>query len=230
MKNNYDFNCFESSEELVKKLSLRIVDNINDAIKSRGEAVLAVSGGSTPKKLFQALSNMDIEWHKVTITLVDERWVNISDLNSNERLVKKFLLQNKAKRAKFISLKNVVVKAIDGVKITTNRLKKISKLDVVVLGMGLDAHTASFFPHVENLDEILSTDELCCATEASVEPKERMTLSKSFLLTANSLILHFEGESKREVFDLASQSSDVHEMPIISMMQQEKPILEVYYA
>lgn len=230
MKNSYDVHTFTTSDVLVEALSSRIVDDLAKAIQERGKAFLAVSGGSTPKKLFEALSDLDLEWHKVSITLVDERWVESYDANSNERLVRQYLMQNKARPARFIALKNMLVKAIDGVTVTTNRLKKIDAFDVVVLGMGADAHTASFFPHAQNLDTLLNTDDLCVATEATAEPKERITLSKKFLLTTSSLILHIEGEKKKAVFDMASQSDDVYSMPIISMMQQEKPTLEVYYA
>ena len=230
MKNNYDLKTFEVSDDLVQALSLKIISELHEAIQTRGSAFLAVSGGSTPKKLFQALSKLDLEWSKVTITLVDERWVPPYEIDSNENLVREHLMQNKAKDAKFIALKNIMKKAIDGEVITLKRLQKIDHLDVVILGMGTDAHTASFFPHAHNLEKLLTTEDLCSATQASAKPKDRMTLTKNFLLSAKSLILHIEGESKKTVFDAASQSDDLYTMPIIAMMQQEKPTLEVYYA
>ncbi|MBU1658478.1 6-phosphogluconolactonase [bacterium] len=230
MKNNFEFYTFESSELLVRALCKRIVANLAGAIAKKGHAYLAVSGGSTPKKLFEELSMSDLDWKKVDVTLVDERWVEPSHPQSNERLVHEHLLQNKAKFAHFIPLKNIVSNANDGIEISQNRLKKIDNFDVVVLGMGNDAHTASFFPHAKELELALDTDALCCASTASVEPKERITLTRSFLLSATSLILHIEGQVKKEVFEKASRSDDYKEMPIIAMMQQVKPKLEVYYA
>ncbi|MBU0719795.1 6-phosphogluconolactonase [bacterium] len=233
MKNNYKLYAFEDTEHLVSSLCERIVSDLKRAIDARGGACLAVSGGSTPKKLFERLSLADLEWDKVTLTLVDERWVNSYDENSNERLVYEHLIKNKAKSAKFIPLKNIVSRAKEGTEITQNRLKNIQSLDVVVLGMGTDAHTASFFPskyEIEELENALSTEDLCCATTATAEPTERITISRSFLLTASSLLLHIEGRVKKDVFDTACMSDDYLKMPIISMMQQEKPILEVYYA
>jgi len=230
MKNNYKINSFLNNELLSDALCKRIVSDLREAIDEKDKAYLAVSGGNTPKKVFEKLSKSDLSWQKVTITLVDERWVEPYDLKSNENLVKKYLLQNKAKLANFIPLKNIVAKAKNGEEITQNRLKVIDAFDAVILGMGDDAHTASFFPHANELETAFNTKELCCATTASVEPFERMTLSRLFLLNTKTLILHIEGEKKKEVFDMASASSDMFEKPIISMMQQEKPILEVYYA
>lgn len=230
MKNNFNLHSFKSSEELVATLSENIVHALKSAIEQRGCAAIALSGGSTPKKLFEKLSTADIEWNKVIVTLVDERWVNPNSLESNENLIVNTLLQNNAQFAKFIPLKNIAVEVEDGLLITQNRLKEIDKLDVVVLGMGGDAHTASFFPHAKGLENALNTKELCCTTTATVAPYSRITLSRNFLLSATDLILHIEGEQKKKVFDLACKSCDVEEMPIISMMQQEQPKLEVYYA
>ena len=230
MKNNYKINSFENDEALSDALCERIVSDLSAGIEKNGRAYLAVSGGNTPKKVFEKLSKSDLFWTKVIVTLVDERWVKPNDLKSNEKLVKEYLLQNKARTALFIPLKNVAIKAEDGEKVTHNRLQSIKNFDVVILGMGDDAHTASFFPHAKELDRVFNTKELCCATTASVEPFERMTLSRGFLLSTKTLILHIEGKKKKEVFDLACASDDMYEKPIISMMQQEKPILEVYYA
>ena len=230
MKNRFKLQTFDTSEHLVENLAGRIVKDLATAIKKNGKAVLAVSGGSTPKKLFRYLSQMELEWNRVCITLVDERWVGTDKNESNQKLVIENLLQNKAIIARLVSLKNNVIDVRDAQLMTQNRMKKLAKLDVVVLGMGEDAHTASFFPHATNLEELYTTDKLCCATEANVEPKERMTLTKNFLLSCDSLLLHIEGKKKKEVFEKATQSEDAFEMPIVTMMQQNQVMLEVYHA
>lgn len=209
MKNNYKINSFENDEALSDALCERIVSDLSAGIEKNGRAYLAVSGGNTPKKVFEKLSKSDLFWTKVIVTLVDERWVKPNDLKSNEKLVKEHLLQNKARTALFIPLKNRLIKAEDGEKITRNRLKSIKNFDVVILGMGDDAHTASFFPHAKELDTAFNTQEFCCATTATVEPLERMTLSRGFLLSTKNLILHIEGKKKKEVFDLACASDDM---------------------
>ena len=222
--------AFDSSDELAGALSQKLGSILDSAIKNRGAASVAVSGGSTPKKLFEKLSKIDLDWSKVTVTLVDERWVDTDSSASNERLVKEFLLQNRAKDAKFIGLKNALSVSPEALMIVKAKLRNIDKLDIVVLGMGGDAHTASFFPNAQELEVALNTQESCCFSTATVEPFQRITLSRSFLLTSERLILHIEGEEKKRVFDIASKSDDYANMPIISMMKQEKPLMEVYYA
>jgi 6-phosphogluconolactonase len=232
MANNYyTLNEFSSKEKLVEALSQKIIDDLAFAIETKGYATLVLSGGSTPKNLLTALSNIKFSWEKVRVTLVDERWVNPNNPSSNQKLVKDYLLQKEASKAKFIPLKNSAIRAKDAIVSLEVVLKGLSsELDVVVLGMGEDAHTASFFPHASELDFALNTHDLCCATTAVLEPKERMTLSRSFLLGAKNLILHIEGKAKKEVFNKAVKSDDVVNMPIVAMMQQKNPLLEVYYA
>jgi len=229
--NHFKLNEFDSREQLVAVLAERITEDLAKAIESKGFATLVLSGGSTPVKLLQKLSLSDIAWEKVRVTLVDERWVDTKSSQSNEKLVRDNLLQNNAKKARFIPLKNDAIRAADGAVSLEVMLKGLSvELDVVVLGMGLDAHTASFFPHSMELQHALTSNDLCCSTTAVLEPRERMTLTRSFLLGAKDLILHIEGKEKKEVFTKATLSNDEVDMPIVAMMQQTQPILEVYYA
>lgn len=229
--NHFKLNEFASRSKLTDALAQRVATDLQEAIRRKGFATLVLSGGSTPIDFFKKLSLSAIQWEKVRVTLVDERWVDNDDASSNEKLVRENLLQNNAQKARFIPLKNDAIRAKDGVVGLEVILKGLSiELDVVVLGMGLDGHTASFFPHAKELDFALSSNDLCCATTAVMEPKERMTLTRSFLLGAKDLILHIEGGEKKAVFDKASVCHDSANMPIVAMMQQEEPILEVYYA
>ncbi len=95
------FKAFATPADLEAKLADKIANQLQDAVDSRGKASLVVSGGSTPLKLFQLLSNKAIDWSDVYITLADERWVDAEAADSNERLVRAHLLQNRAASAKF---------------------------------------------------------------------------------------------------------------------------------
>src|SRR5690606_40986067 len=78
---------------------------IRTAIAERGVAAIAVSGGSTPGKFFAALGKTkDIEWDKVIVTLVDERWVDETSKRSNALLVNEKMLQGPAAIARFFPL------------------------------------------------------------------------------------------------------------------------------
>jgi len=229
--NYYTLSEFPSKDLLVEELSKKIVDALQDAVDSKGYATLAVSGGSTPKVLFQRLSEIYFPWEKVRVTLVDERWVDPQSDQSNEKLVRSHLLQNYAQEARFVPLKTNGMFANDSIVSLNVELEKLShQLDVVVLGMGLDGHTASFFPNAKELKNALQTEDFVCSITANVEPKERVTLSRKYLLSSQNIFLHIEGKEKKEVFFKATKISQMYQYPIVSMMKQEDPILEVYYA
>lgn len=221
---------FDSKTDLHNSLIQRIGKELNAGIAENGTASMVVSGGSTPKALFEKLSHVDLPWEKVTISLVDERWVDPEHKDSNEYLVKTHLLKNNAKSASFIGLKNRAETAKTGV---AQCLKEISvfsiPFDVVILGMGDDGHTASFFPGAAALDEALSTDDACIALMPPKAPYERITLSRNRLLDTRSLLLHIEGENKYHVYLEALKDGSTEAMPIRAMIRQDILPLEVYY-
>ena len=95
---------FASADALAEGLADAVAANLANGIRSRGMGVLAVSGGSTPKRFFKALSTRKLDWKNVIVTLVDERWVDSSSERSNARLVNDNLLVNEARDAVFVSL------------------------------------------------------------------------------------------------------------------------------
>ena len=82
------FYSTNNSESLAVDLSQNIREILLEAINKRGRVSMAVSGGSTPVPLFDVLSHLDIDWSKVDLTLVDDRWVESDHKDSNELLVK----------------------------------------------------------------------------------------------------------------------------------------------
>ncbi|MEX2321186.1 MAG: 6-phosphogluconolactonase, partial [Saccharospirillum sp.] len=136
---------FDSREALTEALAGEILTRLKADIDTNGEAGLAVSGGRTPVALFQTLSQADLDWRKVTITLVDERWVEPDHDDSNEKLVRTHLLQNKAADARFIAHKTAAESPFEAESELNKALADLPDvLTVTVLGMGEDGHTASF--------------------------------------------------------------------------------------
>ena len=80
----------------VSELAKEISQTLEQEIKKKGEATFLVSGGSTPKKLYEILSNTEIDWNNVSIGLIDERFVATDTDESNELLIKNTLLKNQA--------------------------------------------------------------------------------------------------------------------------------------
>ncbi|QLE85646.1 MULTISPECIES: 6-phosphogluconolactonase [Shewanella] len=225
------FKSFDDKAALEAQLAKRIAGQLQDAIDSRGKASLIVSGGSTPLQLFKLLSKQAIEWKDVCITLADERWVEADAADSNERLVREHLLQNYASSAKFTSLKNMFATPEEGCSMTIEQLGHFPKpFDVVVLGMGNDGHTCSWFPCSKEIDDALSTSSLCVAVNPGAAPHARISLSKTAILASRQIYLHIVGEQKLTVYRQALENEDAKSMPIRAVLAQHKTPVDVYWS
>ncbi len=223
---------YENKIALADALAKRVSDNLEAAIARKGSAILAVSGGSTPKLFFNALSTQKIDWKYVTVTLVDERWVDENDERSNARLVKQNLLIKNAIAAKFMGLFVPEMKieyALDHLQNTMCKL--LLPIDVAILGMGNDGHTASFFPGGNNLD--FAVDPNCPQLFSSMQAKgagePRVTMTMPLLLEANKLILHIEGEEKQNVLEKANTGGEANDMPIRHILRNASQ-LKIFWA
>jgi len=159
--------------DIVADAALAIASILRQAIITNGRASLMVSGGSSPKPLYALLSNADLEWSKVTISLVDERWVNSGQVGSNEDFIRQNLIQNKAAKAKFFGLKTDAPTVAAGLSEAEARFEALAKpFDICIMGMGGDAHTASWFPNSGGLAEALSleNENILCAINAQGAP------------------------------------------------------------
>lgn len=224
-------NTFTSSDELNQTFAKRLTDILSDAIAKRGRAYLVVSGGRTPQALFQKLSQADIDWSKVTITLADDRFLPDSEADSNERLVKASLLQHKAAQAAFISLYAPFDKAELAVPELLKRVADLPTFDAVILGMGEDGHTASLFPCSQEVQAGMAPDApALLAVNPTTAPYQRISLSKTRLLNSRFLFLHLVGESKLKVLEQAMASHDELAMPIRAFLHHTDPQISVMFA
>jgi 6-phosphogluconolactonase len=228
-----DIYQFESNQRLVENLAECIASGLEGGLNLRDYATLAVSGGSTPVPLFEVLSACDLDWSRVYITQVDERWVPEEHADSNARLIREHLLQDRAAAANFLSMK------VDGDDAFAAEAEVAAKLadfaeamDVAVLGMGEDGHTASFFPGAGTLADALDEDSerVCLAVRPPEAPHDRMTLSLATLLRSQQLYLHITGEPKWQVLERALEADDPFELPVCSVFHREDSPLEVFHA
>jgi len=228
---NLHFHRFENDDILAHSLARTIAENLKDAIAEKGEASLIVSGGSTPKKFFHRLSQIDLPWEKVKIGLCDERWVPPSHQDSNEKLVRENLMIAYASKATFIGMFIDGVEAFVAQSDCSEKIKSLfPSFDVMVLGMGEDAHTASLFPQNPKLKEAFKSDLYCIAIEPSTAPHLRMSLTLSAILSSKHLYLHFQGEKKLSLYHQGLEGSDCMEMPIRAILHQPSTDIEVYTA
>lgn len=225
--------AYENGAALAEGLADAVGARLAAAIAARGSASIAVSGGSTPKTFFRALSERELDWTKVTVTLVDERFVPPESDRSNHALVAANLIRNKAAGARFVPLYHAAATADDAAAIASRKTAAIpAPFDVVVLGMGTDGHTASFFPGGTRLAEALDpkTPRGVITMEAEGAGETRLTLTFSSLEDAGYLVLHIEGEGKKEVLARAQAAGQEAEMPIRAVLRRAASPLQIYWA
>lgn len=230
---NVTTHSFTDCQSLAVALAERVAERLREGIAERGSALLAVSGGSTPRHFFEHLSREVLDWSKVQVTLADERWVPETNERSNAGMVKALLLQHAASAAKLVPLYADAPTPEAGLATVRARMASLAlPFDVVVLGMGNDGHTASFFPGGDRLPEALDTTTtvrvLPMRAEGAGEP--RITFTLSALLDTRSLFMHIEGEAKRQMLaDARLGLGEAANFPVRAVLTQQRVPVAVYW-
>jgi len=215
---------------LASDLCQCIGEILTEAIRKKGRASMAVSGGSTPIRLFKEFSLLNIDWTKIDLTLADDRWVEAKNADSNELLVRTHLIKNNAAQVHFIPLKNDAKTAKEGQIYSEKMLRKITlPFDVVVLGMGSDGHTASLFPCSDELPEAinLNNSNYLISTSPKTAPYERISLTARVIFDSKNVFLHLNGSSKLHVLESAMEYKDPNKMPIYMFLKNG---LSIYWS
>lgn len=223
---------FQRREMLDSALAGEVADILSRGVEERGQAVLVVSGGSTPLRFFRLLSKKSMAWPKVRVTLADERWVDPAHEDSNENLVRENLLINEAKSASFLALKSPCADPQEGEAALERALNGLGEFDAVVLGMGVDGHTASLFPQSLALEQGLDmrSDKSVIAVDPVTAPYRRMSMTLPRLLKTRNLIIHITGKEKRQVLERARTSQTAAKYPISAVLQQNRVPVSLYWA
>tara|TARA_B110000914_G_scaffold147216_1_gene128950 strand:+ start:82 stop:699 length:618 start_codon:yes stop_codon:yes gene_type:complete len=199
--------------DLSKSIYLALLDGINN----NGYASFIVSGGSSPIKIFNELSESNLNWSKVYISLVDDRSVSSKHIDSNEKLLKEHLLINNASNANFISLKSNPEKV----------LEMSRPFDVMLLGMGEDGHFASLFPSLINTSNYfnLLADPGIIYTEPMGSPcHKRISMNLSMIIESKKVVLLISNEKK---LSLLSEAYENNLLPLYYLLAQERVDVEI---
>ena len=164
----------------------------------------------------------------MVVSLADERWVPVEHADSNAGLLKRYLLQGAAAKAQLLSLYSASANLEAAAEQADRLLAELPPIDVLILGMGDDGHTASLFPGSPNLAEALDVNgtRRCWPMLAPTVPHQRLTMSRALLASAKHKVLSISGQSKLTTLNAAVAGDDVAEMPIRAFLQ---PTLEIYW-
>ena len=217
-----NLNKHTTSEEQVQAICSAIKKYISESKKDR--IIIALSGGRSPIKLLMQLSIMSLPWNKIDITLVDERLVSADSEDSNANLVKTYLLKNLAHNVKFIPL----VEDLDMNKNLVNANTIIKDIDIAILGMGEDGHTASIFPDCPELNIALNTTQQYIITNPTSAKYQRIGLSMYALSQIPCLILSINGKTKLDVLTEAMRGVNLN-YPISYLLQMRQDINTYWY-
>ena len=197
------FQAYPSRDALMAGLAATIAAELRAAL-TLGPATLSVPGGTTPGPVFDALSATDLDWSRVAVLLNDERWVGSDSPRSNTRLLRERLLINQAAAATLIPLYADAPQPEDKLAELSLGIAPHLPINVLLLGMGADMHTASLFPGADKLAQALAPDApILLALRAQAAGEPRITLSARVLNAAQHIHILITGPDKRDALNRA---------------------------
>ena len=200
------------------KHSSLILDLLDQSIKSKGFASFIVSGGSSPVAIFQEMSQMNTDWSNIDVSLVDDRVVDPTHSDSNEKLVNDLLITNNASNANFISICN-----------DAESLKDLNRpFTVMLLGMGEDGHFASLFPSLiksnKEYFDLLSEPDIFFTEPMGSPCHSRVSMNLSMILQSENIFLLVSSKKK---YDILKQAEFDKTLPLYFLLNQTKKKINI---
>lgn len=228
-----EFWDYDSIDEMADAVAGDIGFIIESALEARGEALIALPGGNTPKPVFERLVKAKINWKKVTIIPGDERLVPMTDERSNVRMIAQTFLPTGARVIP-------ITGDIDDYKLAGNsadaRLQDLKwPPDLVWLGMGSDGHTASIFAGPD-LDDALNAPKGRHAVGVMPDPLPpeapvaRVTLTRSAILSARTILITITGQAKRDLLEGAIEDGQSSKLPIGRVLAEAEQPIDIHWA
>lgn len=222
------FRKFKNTDEYAKAAAQVIEDFILEKLKDQKIVRVALSGGSSPIPVYEALAKSNILWSRVALFLVDERYVPLNSKASNYKMIDDVLASQVKNLRKFYhyNTRDPIATIVDQYQKTLEQFDH-PLFDLVVLGLGADGHTASLFPNDPALHE---TSRLVAhTTSPDANTKDRMTLTFPAILDSQKIIFLIQGEDKQKtVADFTHQKKTVDELPAQKIL--EHPDVEIFFA
>ena len=221
---------YPDRDTLMNGLAELVADQLRAAHTSKGRAALAVPGGTTPAPFLTALSEADLAWGDIDVLATDERMVPETSERSNTRLIRRTLVQNAAADARLLHLHAAGAGIEFVLDAMAERVMRVLPLDVLVLGMGADMHTASLFPGAPQLGAALAEGAPPLMEIAPPsQPEKRITLTGPVIAGASVIHVLITGADKLAALDAALQDGPVTAAPIRAALTAPCPVT-VHYA
>lgn len=212
-----EFQAFQDSTQWAWAAAVTLAAALRRGLDAKPRVRLLLSGGRTPRPAYAALARAPLDWGRVDVALVDERWLLPDDPDSNARLVRESLLGDRAAAARFEAITcpgRSIEEAVD-----IANMHAAHPAGIVVLGMGDDGHVASLFPNMTGLADALASRRPYVAVDATACPgagawTRRVSLTPAGLAPAHTRLLLIRGARKRELLDAVLAGDDPMEFPV----------------
>ncbi|MBK1634417.1 6-phosphogluconolactonase [Rhodovulum adriaticum] len=207
---------YADTEMMMIDLANTLAGEINAALTHEDRVSVALPGGRTPGPLYDDLCGTSLDWDRVRILPTDERLVGPDHPRSNEGMLRARLLTGAAAQARFVGLRP----GADGMAGLADRVARALPLNVLVLGMGEDMHTASLFPGAPELESALAPDAPpVMQITPPDQPEPRITLTAPVLRAALSTHILITGAAKRAALERAAALADPQRAPIALVLK-----------
>ena len=222
---------YETSDEMADAVAGDVAFIIESAIDARNECLLALPGGKSPIPVFEKLKTKKFPWKRVTIIPGDDRLVDVTDPLSNANLLARHFMPLGARVVPLTAGKLGVRQAGEAADARLADLK--FPLDLVWLGMGENGHTASIF-HGPDYDEALSSKKRAIGVTPDPLPPEapvaRVTLTRSAILGARTILITVSGDKKKQVLEEAIEQGDASEYPIGRVLADAEQAIDIHWS
>jgi 6-phosphogluconolactonase len=189
---------FQSRHALDAAAAERIAEALRAGVRATGEGCAALSGGTTPEPAYALLSAKNLDWPKLRFALVDERFVPPDHPHSNEAMLRRALRKPLERGARLTPM--YAQTSLENAASAANAAYAGLRFDIAVMGMGLDGHTASWFPGSPQLGAALDAggERTIIAVEAAqaAGSTQRLTMTLAAVARAERVLLLIAGAEK----------------------------------